>query len=209
MNKSHLLCLILILIITPTVLGADELVYLRGTSAQTTVDSTTYNTIDFIPPNVSATTTVISKTTSSGINELATWYGNPRTEDVQLSGSMFVYFSNIGISNDTGTYRWTIYERDEVGGAETQIVQSDWYTLPTPGTAHETYANISSYTIKNGNRAKFVIEYNADAGGGTIAVVLDEGNSGQSVSYSAPNGNTYTINDVKNSVYVLVNTSGS
>ncbi len=210
MNRLRLSLIVILLVAAmPIAFAANELFYLRGSSDQTTVGGTGYYKVNFIPADSTSAKTTISKTTSSGVHEFYSWYGPPSTIDFMIGGPIFVYFTSIVIQGDTGQYRWRVYERDEATGTEALIGGSDWYTIPTTASPHETYASISSGTIEAGNRGKFVLEYSANAGGGTMTTVLDEGSAGSSVEYEAPNGNSYVVSGVKNTAYVLVNTSGS
>ncbi|MFH1391437.1 MAG: hypothetical protein ABIH20_03960 [Candidatus Diapherotrites archaeon] len=210
MNKKimYLTLIISFLILLPAVTGAD-LFYLRGDSKTEEVDFVEYYEISITAPKATTQTTTISKTTVAGVHELESWFTELVTSEFSISNSAYLYFSSIGISGDTGKYRWTVYDYNPVTTSSIIIVQSNWYTIPTTPSPHETFANVPSYTFAVGRRAKLVLEYNADSGGGTITAILDEGSSGNSVQYNSSGGSSYNITDVSNAVLILVNSTGS
>ncbi|MCR4334933.1 MAG: hypothetical protein NUV57_00150 [archaeon] len=210
MNKKlvYLTLAISFLLLFPAVLGVDA-VYLRGASKTESVNSVVYYELSSTAPNATSTLTILSKTTVVGIHELESWFTELETANIPVSGSAYLYFSSIGISGDTGKYRWTIYDYTPDTNSSVLVVQSSWYTLPTTPSPHETFANISSYTFVTGHRAKLVLEYTADSGGGTITARLDEGSASNQIVYNSSSGFSYTLNEVSNAAFLLFNSTGS
>jgi len=207
-NITYVTLVILFLLLFPTAIGS-ELFYLRGNSETEEVDSVEYYELSLTAPNATSQLTTISKTTLEGVNELESWFTELGTSDYSVSNSAYLYFSSIGISGDTGKYRWTVYDYNPDTASSTLVVQSDWYTLPTTPSPHETFVNFPSHTFVTGHGAKLILEYDADSGGGTITAILDEGSSGNSVQYDSSSGSSYTVNYVSNAAFFLVNSTGS
>jgi len=209
MLKLSALAIAFILLAT-TVLAANEVFYLRGSSKTITVDSITYHELKGNAPASSATTT-ISKDISVGTNNFNSWITGEATAPFTLSGgSAFVYFSSIGVSgNATAKYRWSLYDYNSSDQSLSLIGQSDFYTLPSTQSSHETYALLPSYTFQTDHRAKLVLEYQATISGGTISAVVDESSPSDTFTYESSNGSTYTIPNIANSAVFIVNTTGS
>ncbi|HZX20239.1 MAG TPA: hypothetical protein VFF13_04445, partial [archaeon] len=74
---------------------------------------------------------------------------------------------------------------------------------------HETYVNIANHTFPVGNYGKFLVEYDADSAGAQITLEFDEGSAGSLFTYLSSNGTTYQVNEAKNVVMLILNTSGT
>lgn len=203
--KSGFVILLFFITIIPLTFGDSQFYYLRGTSEEVTVDSTDYYALSTTPPGSSSTTTELSVSTSTGIGDIETWYSETASNDTDLSGSVYLYFSEIGIQNDSGSYRLTLSDYDPSNQTLTIITQSNWFFFPEETGNGEIFSTIASeYVLESGHNLKLVMEYFADSGGGTITATLDEGSLGDSVIYNSPLGINNTINDVNNSGILLI-----
>ena len=199
---------IALLLLATGVFASNEIFYLRGSSETETVGSSTYYEISAIAPS-SATATTISKTISVGTNKFNEWFTGEATGPFTVSGSAFLYFSGIGVSGGSAKYRWSIYDYNSADQSYSLIVQSNFYTAPSPASKHETYVSLPLYTFQVGHRAKLLIEYQATNAGGTISAIVDEPSSTQSITYNSSNGNTYSVGNSGNAALLIVNTTGS
>src|SRR3989344_4480869 len=199
---------IALLLLATGVFASNEIFYLRGSSETETVGSTTYFELTASTPS-SATATTISKTISVGTNKFNEWFTGEATGPFTVSGSAFLYFSGIGVSGGSAKYRWSIYDYNSADQSYSLIVQSNFYTAPSPASKHETYVSLPLYTFQVGHRAKLLIEYQATNAGGTISAIVDEPSSTQSITYNSSNGNTYSVGNSGNAALLIVNTTGS
>jgi len=199
---------VLLFFICPTfVFSSNEMFYLRGTSDLETVNGTDYYTLTMIPPNSLVEKTTLTKTTSSGENLFETWFTEEGAVNFSVSGYSFLYFSNLNITGDTGTIFFELYEYDSNDELIGLIVKSNSANIPTNATSLELLAVIPETIVEIGHRVKIELKYVATTGGGTINLIVDEPEVGNTLNYSSSNGNVYSLDDLKNAGFFIVNTT--
>ena len=199
---------VLLFFICPTfVFSSNEMFYLHGTSDLETVNGTDYYTLTMSPPNSLVEKTIITKTTSSGENLFETWFTEEAAVNSPVSGYSFLYLSNLNITGDTGTIFFELYEYDSNDELIGLMVKSNSATIPITASSLELSAVIPETIVEIGNRVKIELKYIATTGGGTINLIVDEPEIGNTLNYSSSNGNVYSLIDLKNAGFFIVNTT--
>lgn len=206
MLPQKALILLVFLFLAPSI-HADTIFWLRGTDEMVFVDNSIQYSIHEVEPDEFSTTTIITKTTTSGTGEWVRFYHDTIDQDTVLSGSISVWVSSLSTSDEDAQMRFILYDHNPSSGSDNQIISSPWQQVPDNFGYQETVNLPTNYTIASGHMMKLVFEYDASAGT-NLELVIDEGQSGKLLSWEAPNGETYELDGVNNTAALLVSAAG-
>ncbi len=204
-NPLWFVILIAILMLSSYASASVNVFWLRGTK---TSPEAPYYSMNSSPPNAGSAKADLSVNTKIGEYEWARWYSSSFSQSLLISGRVYVWFSDMGISNDSGSWKWALYELDALNSTEELLVESDWVAFPN-NSEKESFAELPvSALIEARHKLKIVLKYNSINGGGRAKLYLDEGGDGINTVWETSEGRTFTAYNVRSAGIIQFNLCG-
>ncbi|MFH1587052.1 MAG: hypothetical protein ABID38_04305 [Candidatus Diapherotrites archaeon] len=204
-NPCWFVVLIAFLLLSSYASASVNVFWLRGTK---TLPEAPYYSMNSSPPNANSAKADLSVNTKIGENEWVRWYSSGFSQNLLISGKVYVWFSKMGISNDSGSWKWILYELDPLNNTEELLAESDWAAFPD-NSENESSAQIPvPALIEARHKLKLVLKYNSVNGGGKANLSLDEGSEGTNTVWNTSEGLTFTAYNVKSAGIIQFNLCG-